>query len=124
MCSCFAILDFVEGDILSIGQVTRSAMYVLKYYGPKCEFCCQYHLDWGVKFASKIVVNIYFNNKQKQAKDCVRKDSVESFKTHQRRKYLYLVLWFLISKIDYDIRVIGVVFSEVLLIKVIVLVFS
>ena len=68
--AAFVILDFVEGDILSIGQVTRSAMYVLKYYGPKCEFCCQYHLDWGVKFASKIVVNIYFNNKQKQAKDC------------------------------------------------------
>ena len=80
VCSCFAILDF-EGDILSIGQVTRSAMYVLKYCGPKCEFCCQYHLDWGIKFASKIVVNVYFNNKQKQAKD-----SVESFKTRQRRK--------------------------------------
>ena len=84
--SCFLILDFVEGDILSIGQVTRSAMYVLKYYGPKCEFCCQYHLDLGVKFASKIVVNVYLNNKQKQAKDCVRKDSVESFKTRQQRK--------------------------------------
>ena len=86
LCSCFAILDFVEGDILSIDQVTRSAMYVLKYYGPKCEFCCQYHLDWGGKFASKIVVNVYFNNKQKQAKDCVCKDSVERFKTCQRRK--------------------------------------
>ena len=66
MCNWFAILDFVEGDILSIGQVTRTAMYVLK-------------------FASKIVVNVYFNN-QKQAKDCVRKDSVESFKTRQRSK--------------------------------------
>ena len=32
--AAFVILDFVEGDILSIGQVTRSAMYVLKYYGP------------------------------------------------------------------------------------------
>ena len=85
VCSCFAILDF-EGDILSIGQVTRSAMYVLKYCGPKCEFCCQYHLDWGIKFASKIVVNVYFNNKQKQAKDCVCKDSMESFKNRQRRK--------------------------------------
>ena len=63
LCSCFAISHFVEGDILSIGLVTRSAMYVLKYYGPKCEFCCQYHLDWGVKFAPKIVVNVYFNNK-------------------------------------------------------------
>ena len=86
VCSCFAILDFVEDDILSVRQVTRSAMYVLKYYGPKCEFCCQYHLDLGVKFASKIVVNVYLNNKQKQAKDCVRKDSVESFKTRQQRK--------------------------------------
>ena len=84
--SCFAILLFVEGDILSIGQVTRTAMHVLEYYGPKCELCCQYHLDWGVKFASKIVVNVYFNNKQKQAKDCVCKDSVESFKTRQRSK--------------------------------------
>ena len=84
--SCFAILDFVEGDILSIDQVTRSAMYVLKYHSPKCEFCCQYHLDWGIKFASKIVVNVYFSDKQKQAKDCLRKDSVESFKTRQRRK--------------------------------------
>ena len=86
VCSCFATLDFAEGDILSIGQVTRSAVYILKYYGPKCEFCCQYHLDSGVKFASKIVVNVYFNNKQKHAKDCVRKDSVESLKTRQRRK--------------------------------------
>ena len=86
VCSCFAILDFVESDILSIGQVTRYAIYVLKYYRPKCEFCSQYHLDWGVKFASKIVVSVYFKNKQTQAKDCVRKDSVESFKTRQRSK--------------------------------------
>ena len=86
VCSCFAILDFVECDILSIGKVTRSAMYVLKYYDPKYEFCCQYHLDLGVKFASKIIVNVYFNNIQKQAKDCVRKDSVESFKTLQQSK--------------------------------------
>ena len=84
--SWFAILDFVEGNILSIGHVTRPPMYVLKYYGPKCEFCCQYNLDWGVKFASKIVVNVYFNNKLKQAKDCARKDSVESFKARQRSK--------------------------------------
>ena len=37
VCSCLAILDFVEGYILSIGQVTRSAMYVLTYYGRKCD---------------------------------------------------------------------------------------
>ena len=27
VCSCFALLDFVKGDILSIDLVTRSAMY-------------------------------------------------------------------------------------------------
>ena len=83
VCSCFAILDFVDSGILSIGQVTRSAMYVLKYCGTKCEFCCQYHLDRGVKFASKIVAHVYFDNKQKQAKDYVRKNSEE---TRQRSK--------------------------------------
>ena len=31
---CFGILDFVEDDIPSVGEVTRSAVYVLKYYGP------------------------------------------------------------------------------------------
>ena len=67
-CSCFTISDFFEGDILSIRQVTRSELYVLKNYGSKYEFCCQYHLHWRVKFASKIVT-IYFNNKQKQTKD-------------------------------------------------------
>ena len=71
VCNCCAILDFVEVDILSIGQVTKSAMCVLKYYGPKSEFCCQYHLDWGVTFASKIVADVYFNNKLTQAKKTV-----------------------------------------------------
>ena len=85
--SCAAVLLFwILLKVIFYGQLTRFAMYVLKYYGPKCEFCCQYHLDWGVKFASKIVVNVYFSNKQKQAKHCVCKDSMESFKSRQRSK--------------------------------------
>ena len=85
VCSCFAILDFVENDILQIdNSVTNSAVLVLKHYGPHCGFCCHNHLDWGTKFASKIVVNVYFNNKQKQSKDLARKDVVSSFKTRQR----------------------------------------
>ena len=87
VCSSFAILDFVENVILSVDKsVTKSAMYTLKQYGPSCEFCCRYHKDWGLKFASKIVVNIFFNNKQKQSKDIVRKDAVSAFKTRQRSK--------------------------------------
>ena len=34
VCSCFAILDFVAGDIVSIGQVTRSAMHVWNTMAP------------------------------------------------------------------------------------------
>ena len=58
---------------------------MLKFYGPVCGFCCEYHTDWGVKWASKII-NIYFNNKQKLSKDEARNDSVKSFKTRQRAK--------------------------------------
>lgn len=85
VCTCFAILDFVEEDILQLSrQITKAATYVLKNYGPPCEFCCNEHNDWGNKFATKIIVNIYFNNKQKQSKDEVRKDAVSGFKTRQR----------------------------------------
>lgn len=87
VCSCFAILDFVEKDILSVDcAVTESAMYILSLYSTHTEFCCQFHVDWGVKFASKIIVNIYFNNKQKQSKDVSRKDAIKGFKTRQLRK--------------------------------------
>ena len=55
--SCFAKLDFVEKEVLNLsGQsVTDNALYVLKMYGPSCNFYCQFHCEWGVKFASKIV---------------------------------------------------------------------
>ena len=109
------ILDFVEYDILSIGLFTRSAMNVSKKYGRKCEYCCQYHLDWKVKLASKIAISGYFSNKQKQTKDCVREYSVERFETRQRSnqfilRHIYLVLYFFIIKIDCIVRVIGLVF--------------
>ena len=88
ICSSFAVLDFVEKEVLQmLGEsVTKNALYILKYYGPTRDFCCPFHLDWGSKFASKIVVNIYFNNKQKHSKDIVRKEAITSFKTRQRSK--------------------------------------
>ena len=86
VCSCFAILDLVEADLVQISTQTQSAIYVLKHYGPQCQFCCDDHIEWGVKFSSKIIVNIFFNNKQKQSKDTVRKDTVTGFKKRQRNK--------------------------------------
>jgi len=87
VCSCFAILDFVESEILAINQsATKLAMYVLKLYAPSCEFCCEFHKEWGTTFAAKIVINVFFNNKQKHSKDLIRKDAVTDFKTRQRNK--------------------------------------
>ena len=61
-------------------------MCLKNYVSARGEFCCDWHCDWGAKFASKIVVNIYFNNKQKQTQDVVRKEAIAGFKTRQRSK--------------------------------------
>ena len=66
--------------------VKTSASYVLRRYGPLSDFTCVTSLDWVFNFAIKIVVNIFFNNKQKLLKDIVRKESVTGFKKRQRTK--------------------------------------
>ena len=49
------------------------------------------HHDWCFKFATKIVVNTFFNNEQKKKKKkkkmaLVRKGTVTGFKKRQRSK--------------------------------------
>ena len=66
-------------------RVAKVATYALKRYGSFPHFLCNIHHDWSFKFASKIVVNIFFNNKQK-SKDLVRKETVAGFKKKQRSK--------------------------------------
>ena len=84
----FTGFDFdIEKYILSVPIPVRdAATYVLRKYGPKCDFTCQQHQDWGFHFAVKTVINIHFNNKQKLAADSVRQDSVTGFKKRQRHK--------------------------------------
>ena len=87
VCSSFAILDFLEDDIITFDiPVVKAANYTLKRYGLSPNFACDTHKEWGFKFASKIIVNIFFNNKQKHAKDSVRKEAVSEFKTRKRSK--------------------------------------
>ena len=87
VCGSFAILDFLEKEIILLGMpVAEVATYILKRYGSFPHFLCNIHHDWSFKFASKIVVNIFFNNKQKKSKDSVRKEIVTGFKKKQRSK--------------------------------------
>ena len=87
VCSSFAALDHTNDDIMSSCiPVRQAATFVLQNYGPVCDFTCNEHKSWGFHFASKIVINIFFNNAQKLAADSVRKDTVKGFKTRQRAK--------------------------------------
>ena len=47
---------------------------------------CSKHNNWGLKFAAKIVINTFFNNKQTVSSDSARKDTVVAFKKRQRIK--------------------------------------
>ena len=68
VCGAFAILDYadklIEKD--NSGTTTRSAAdIILKLYAPKSIFTCSNHIEWGHTFASQIIINIFYNNKQK-----------------------------------------------------------
>ena len=85
VCGSFAILDFLEKEIILLGMpVAKVAAYILKRYGSFPHFSCNMHHHWSFKFASKIVVNMFFNNQQKQSKDLVTKETAISFKKRQR----------------------------------------
>ena len=66
--------------------VAKVATYILKKYGSFPHFSCNMHHDWSSKFVSKIVVNIFFNKKQKKGKDLVRKETIAGFKKRQKSK--------------------------------------
>ena len=59
---------------------------VLMKYSEPVHFTCEAHVEWGMKFSSKIITNIFYNNKQKIATDAVRMDVVSGFKSQQRFK--------------------------------------
>ena len=67
VCGSFAIQDFLEKEIVLPGMpVAKAATYIQKKYGSSSHLSCNMHHDWSFKFASKLVVNTFFNNKQKK----------------------------------------------------------
>ena len=84
--NCFAILDYTE-DIVrlqKISEVRDAYIRILGKFAPKIDFCCDTHINWGLKFASKIVINTYFNNKQTASGDQAREGTLVGFKKRQR----------------------------------------
>ena len=87
-CSCFAVLDYTSKFIEKESAVPARtvAEYILDTFSPKIGFTCDFHKDWGFRFATKIIINIFFNNKQKIAADAVRKDAIVAFQSRQLGK--------------------------------------
>ena len=64
--SSFAILDYAK-DHIDNNLVRHTAELLLKKYAPKSIFACDQHSEEGFMYASRTVVNIFYNNKQKSA---------------------------------------------------------
>ena len=74
VCNGFAILDLVEDTLLNkFSHIpVRSAMrFVLLHFGSNIAFACQDHVECTTNLVSKIIVNVFFNNKQKLVNDTV-----------------------------------------------------
>ena len=88
----FAILDSADVKITAFDSVsTQLLLNVLRKYSQRVRFTCKVHVKWGMKFSSKIITNIFYNNKQKIATDTLRMDVVSGFKSRQRFK------WFIVE---------------------------
>ena len=85
---CFAILDYVYQFIQKkkIIDVREICTAILSRYAPKANFTCDEHVDWGFKFASRSVINCFFNNMEDIDNDKIRKDGVAAFKKSKRQK--------------------------------------
>ena len=82
VCACFAINEYADLFIVKkhYESITRvSAEQVLGIYSSKYGFTCEKHIEKWLIFVIKIVVNIFYNNKQKISSDEVRKNTVEYF---------------------------------------------
>ena len=69
-----------------VRDVRAAYTQIFDRFSPQIDICCSKHNNWGLKFAAKIVINTFFNNKQTVSSDSARKDTVVAFKKRQRTK--------------------------------------
>ena len=84
----FKILNYVS-EILQqkrLVNVREICSIVLRSHAPQIGFTCEDHIEWGFKFATKSVINCFFNNAENIDNNKVRKDGVVAFKRLKRDK--------------------------------------
>ena len=79
ICACFPMFYCADKFIVRYNESTirESDERILETYSPKYIFTSEQHNEKGLKFAAKIVVNIFYNNKQKLPLDEIRKYTVK-----------------------------------------------
>ena len=84
----FAVLDASSEIILRHAMIPTkcAAVYVLKSVLLGYSVGCHGHSERCRQLAFSIIVNIFFNNKQKLTNASLRKDNVAAFKQRQRQK--------------------------------------
>ena len=87
-CSAFALLHYYNDFVMrqEYVNVCKACTYILHHCSPHQIFSCEKHNADALKFAIKMEVNIYCNNKQKIRNDSVVKDTITGFKKPQRSK--------------------------------------
>ena len=86
---CFAIMYVYSYNIVQahrVKDVRAAYTQIFDRFSLQIDICCSKHNNWGLKFAAKIVINTFFNNKQTLSSDSARKDTVVAFKKRQRTK--------------------------------------
>ena len=70
----------------------RACEKIMKLYGPTPDFACDEHSEWSGKIANRIIINIFFNDAQKDSKDAKRKGTVKEFKKKAENKMTFYCL--------------------------------
>ena len=74
----YALLDLFDQHVSN--KVRNLSLVALEKYSPRLALGCEAHMDCNRKFFFKVLVNTFYNNKQHRTADCVRENTVKSFK--------------------------------------------
>ena len=80
---CFVVLNYTDKHVPQQCPNLPSCaarQFILHHHCASVLFTCDYHTAWGGQIAQKIIVNTYFNNKQKITNNSITKDAVVAFK--------------------------------------------
>ena len=72
--------------MLLVNSVREAGEYVISKFCSNTMLICTEQIECGTNFATKVIVTMVLNNKQKLTTDSVRKKVVKTFENRQMEK--------------------------------------